>query len=185
ALEQLSHEDGVLGQFKRLFDRRRRWHLPRCRGTPRKSPVFFLGASADLARVIAGYDYRTKDKLKHVEGLPGDFAYLRVARIAPGRVLTRLAHEHVWVALQLMHLDRLSAAPPASKIWQAGDDEESLLYLPRADAPTLAALALLRPGSRTTTLYAWQPELVTQHAPAGASVRPIPQFLLERFGIKS
>ncbi|MDO8540446.1 MAG: hypothetical protein Q7S40_08385, partial [Opitutaceae bacterium] len=48
ALEQLSHEDGVLGQFKRLFDRRRRWHLPRCRGTPRKSPVFFLGASAEL-----------------------------------------------------------------------------------------------------------------------------------------
>jgi adenine-specific DNA-methyltransferase len=138
-----------------------------------------------LARVVEGYDYRTKDQSKHVDGLPSDFAYLRAVRIPPGRVLTRLAHEQVWVALQLMHLDRLAATPPICKIWQAGDDEESLVYLPRADAATLAALAQLPPGIRTTTLYAWQADLVAQHAPVGAIVRPIPQFLLERFGLKS
>ena len=138
-----------------------------------------------LASVIAGYDYRTKDKMKHVEGLPGDFAYLRAGRIPAGRVLTRLAHEQVWVALQLMHLDRLTALQPTGKIWQAGDDEECLVYLPRADASALVTLAQLPPGSRTTILYAWQADLVAQHAPAGAIVRPIPQFLLERFGLKS
>jgi adenine-specific DNA-methyltransferase len=138
-----------------------------------------------LARVIAGYDYRTKDKMKHVDSLAGDFAYLRAVRIPPGRVLTRFGHEQVWVALQLMHLNRLAATPPMGKIWRVGDDEESFVYLPRADVATLNALAELLSGSRKTTLYAWQADLVAQHTPSGTIVRPIPQFLLERFGLKS
>jgi adenine-specific DNA-methyltransferase len=138
-----------------------------------------------LARVIEGYDYRTKDKLKYVDGLGGDFAYMRAMRVPPGRVLTRLAHVHVWTALQLMHLDRLDASVPTGKLWQAGDDEEAIVYLPRADESTLSALGTMTPGSRTTTLYAWQSDLVSQHAPAGAVVRPIPQFLFDRFGLKS
>jgi adenine-specific DNA-methyltransferase len=138
-----------------------------------------------LARVIEGYDYRTKDQSKHVEGLGGNLAYLRAERIPPGRVLTRLAHTHVWTALQLMHLDRLDAVPPTGKLWQAGDDEEVVVYLPRADEATLTQLAKLTLGIRSTMLYAWQADLVAQHAPVGAVVRPIPQFLLERFGLKS
>jgi adenine-specific DNA-methyltransferase len=138
-----------------------------------------------LARVIEGYDYRTKDKLKHVDGLGGDFAYLRAVRIPPGRVITRLMHEQVWTALQLMHLDRLDASVPTGKLWQTGDDEEAIVYLPRADEAALVALGKMTPGSRTTTLYAWQADLVSQHAPAGAVVRPIPQFLFDRFGLKS
>ncbi len=138
-----------------------------------------------LAKVITGYDYRTKDKLKSVEGLSGNFSYLKAVRIPPGRVVTRLIHAQVWTALQLMHLDRFDVTPPAGRLWQAGDDEESLVYLPRADEATLTALAKLTPGSRTTTLYAWQADLVAQHAPTGAVVRPIPQFLIERFGLKS
>jgi hypothetical protein len=84
-----------------------------------------------------------------------------------------------------MHLDRLDGVPPTGKLWQAGDDEEVIVYLPRADEATLNLLAKLTLGIRATTLYAWQAELVAQHAPVGAVVRPIPQFLLERFGIKT
>ena len=138
-----------------------------------------------LARVISGYDYRTKDKLKHVDGIAGDFAYLRTKRIARGRMLTRFAHEQVWISLQLLHLEHLNATSPSGKLWEAGDDENGLIYLPRADAASLAQLGLRALRSRHMTVYAWQAELVAQHVPVGVSVRPIPQFLLERFGQKT
>lgn len=138
-----------------------------------------------LARVISGYDYRTKDKLKQVDALPGDFVYLRTARIPAGRVVTRLRHHQVWLTLQLLHLDRLSTAEPTGSIWHAGGDEEALIYLPSSDATTLAALAAIRPATRQLLIYTWQPQLVKQHAPARCTVRPIPQFLLEHFGIIS
>ena len=60
-----------------------------------------------------------------------------------------------------------------------------VVYLPRADEAALTQLSKLTLGIRSTTLYAWQADLVAQHAPPGAVVRPIPQFLLERFGLKS
>lgn len=136
-----------------------------------------------LARVIAGYDYRTKDRIRHVEGLPGDFAYLKVVRIPPGRMLTRLQHSQTWIALQLLHLDRLSETPPAGKVWREGDEDNVLVYLPRSDAAALAELAQLPPGRLSTVVYAWQPDLVAQHAPATATIRPLPQFLMDRFGL--
>jgi Adenine specific DNA methylase Mod len=138
-----------------------------------------------LARVISGYDYRTKDKLKHVEGIPGDFVYLRTKRIPRGKVLTRLSHQHIWIALQMLHLEQLNPAHPTGTIWEAGSEENRLIYLPRVDAPTLAELdrkGLLTVGA---TIYAWQAELVAQHVSKAVSVRPVPQFLLERFGRKS
>jgi adenine-specific DNA-methyltransferase len=137
-----------------------------------------------LARVIAGYDYRTKDKLKHVDGIPGDFAYLRTKRLARGKVLTRLAHQQVWIALQLLHLEQLQAKAPSGKLWEAGDEESGFIYLPRADAETLSQLAARLRQGPVTAVYAWQAELVAQHLPSSVTVRPIPQFLLERFGQK-
>lgn len=137
-----------------------------------------------LARVISGYDYRTKDKLKRVDGITGDFAYLRTKRIPRGRVLTRFDHEQVWIALQLLHLEQLAAKPPAGKLWEAGDSDEGLIYLPQVNASVLELLGQRALRSTRTLVYAWQAELVAQHVPPGAQVRPIPQFLLERFSQK-
>jgi adenine-specific DNA-methyltransferase len=136
-----------------------------------------------LARVIGGYDYRTKDKIKHVDGLPGNFAYMKAVRIPPGRMLTRLQHSQTWIALQLLHFDRFSAAPAAGKVWRDGNEDDVLIYLPRSDAATLAELAQTAGGRRSTTVYAWQPALVAQHAPATAAIRPLPGFLMELFGL--
>jgi adenine-specific DNA-methyltransferase len=135
-----------------------------------------------LAKAVEGYEYRTKDKMKQVEGLGGNFAYLRTRRLEPGKVVRKLAHTQIWTALQLMHLDTLNLQPPTSHFWTAGDEEKLLIYLPKVDTAVLAALKkkkLVR-----ATVYSWQPELVAQHAGKTVSVRPIPQFLLERFGLK-
>ncbi|MCR6654337.1 MAG: site-specific DNA-methyltransferase [Opitutus sp.] len=138
-----------------------------------------------LARVISGYDYRTKDKLKHVEGVPGDFIYLRTKRIPRGKVLTRLSHGRIWTALQMLHCKQINPAQPAGGIWEAGSEEDRLIYLPKADAATLSELNGRRLHTAHATIYAWQPELVAQHVSKAVSVRPVPQCLLERFGQKS
>jgi len=134
-----------------------------------------------LAKAVDGYDYRTKDKMKHVDGLGGNFAYLRTHRLPPGKVVRRLAHGQVWTALQLMHLQTLEPATGEGLLWTAGDDDVLLAYLPKADTSALAALKKRK--LRNATVYSWQPELVAQHVGKKVAVRPIPKFLMERFGL--
>lgn len=127
-----------------------------------------------ITNVIQGYGT--------APGTGGSFAYLRTRRLEPGKVVRKVAHTQVWTALQLMHLDLLNPQPPTGHFWAAGDEEKLLIYLPKVDAAILAALKkkkLVR-----ATVYSWQPELVAQHAGKTVSVRPIPQFLLERFGLQ-
>lgn len=135
-----------------------------------------------LEKAAAGYDYRTKDKMKHVDGLGGSFAYLRTRRLPPGKVVRKLAHVQVWTALQLMHLDNLSPKSASGLLWMAGEEDALLIYLPKTDAAALTALKKRK--LRGAVVYSWQPELVAQHAGKTVSVRPIPQFLMERFGLK-
>jgi adenine-specific DNA-methyltransferase len=127
-----------------------------------------------LANVIQGYGT--------APGTGGSFAYLKTRRLEPGKVVRKLAHTQVWTALQLMHLDCLNPEPPSGHIWSAGNDAALLIYLPKVDAAALAALKQKK--LRQATVYSWQPELVAQHAGKSVSVRPIPQFLLERFGFR-
>lgn len=134
-----------------------------------------------LEKAVEGYDYRTKDKMKHVDGLGGNFAYLRPRRLPPGKVIRKLAHLQVWTALQLMHLEAISPETESGAVWIAGDDEAIIIYLPKTDAATLTALK--KHKLRRAIVYSWQPELVSQHVGKAISVRPIPQFLMERFGL--
>lgn len=127
-----------------------------------------------VRRVCEGYG--------EVEGLGGNFAYLRVRRLSRGKVVKKLAHEQVWIALQLMHLEGLVPEPPSGAVWEAGGEEKPLIYLPKADKATLVLLK--KKKLRRAVIYSWQSELVKQNTGKGVSVRPIPQFLMERFGIK-
>lgn len=135
-----------------------------------------------LAKAIDGYDYRTKDRIKHVDGLSGDFAYLRPRRLPHGKVVRRLAHTQVWTALQLMHLETVTPKAPSGSIWVVGDGDSVLIYLPKADGGTLAELK--KQNLKNATIYSWQPEMVAQHIGKAMKVLPIPQFLMERFGLK-
>ncbi len=126
-----------------------------------------------LRNVINGYG--------NAPGTGGSFAYLVTRRLPQGKVVRKIAHGQVWTALQLMHLETLDPRQPTGPLWIAGNDE-ALVYLPKADAATLAALK--KQKLRRAAVYSWQPELVSQHVGKAVSVRPIPQFLMERFGLK-
>ncbi len=134
-----------------------------------------------LTKAVEGYDYRTKDKLKHVDGLGGDFAYFTMQRIRPGRVLRKLEHTQIWIALQLIHADALDPRAQSGPLWVAGDCEEPLIYLPKTDRAALDGLKTQ--DLAHAVIYSWQPELVSQHLGAEVSVHPIPQHLMRKFGI--
>jgi adenine-specific DNA-methyltransferase len=116
-------------------------------------------------------------------GLGGGFAYLKMQRVEPGRLLRRLQHEQVWLALQLMHLDTVTLEAPTGTIWAAGNGKNRFIYLTQTNDRAWAALENALSDS-PATLYSWQPEQVKHQFPR-AAVRPIPQFLLERLGLRS
>ena len=136
-----------------------------------------------LSKAVNGYEYRTKDRLKQVDGLTGSFAYLRTTRLSQGRVVRELVDQQVWTALQLIHLDTISPKPSSPLLWIAGSEDARLIYLPKTNLATLNELK--KHNLRSAIVYSWAPELVSQHVGKAVSVRPIPQFLMDRFGLKS
>ncbi len=100
---------------------------------------------------------------------------------ASGKVIRKLAHIQVWTALQLMHLEAISPEAESGPVWIAGDDEAIIIYLPKTDAATLTAFEKTQIAPSRCLLMA--AELVSQHVGKAISVRPIPQFLMERFGL--
>jgi hypothetical protein len=84
----------------------------------------------------------------------------------------------------MMHLDTLTPEAPGGIVWTAGEGKRRLIYLTQTNDKTWAPLERAREGHRKGIIYTWQPELVKHHA-RSADVRPIPQFLMERLGIKS
>jgi adenine-specific DNA-methyltransferase len=128
-----------------------------------------------VRRVLGGY---TNAKGERVAGLGGGFAYLRTRRIAPYRLSTRIAHDEVWRALQLI-ADRPLTPWQGHGFQHDGD----LAYLADFRAASLAALRAWLGDSRGAgrTLYAWTPARIAELAPE-ADIAPIPDFLRARFG---
>lgn len=140
-----------------------------------------------LKRVIEGYEYSTPRGRKQVAGIPGDFLYARTRRIPTGKVVRRLGHEHVWLALQLMHETKVHFRE--SEIY-CGD---GVLYLPKVNATAIDKLQkeLSRrrnSGERAPIVYSWQPELLRQQLETSGDdlpdILPIPQTLVERFATR-
>lgn len=129
-----------------------------------------------VRRVIEGYG--------NAPGLGGDFAYLRCRRIAPGRLL-EIEHEQVWLALQMIHLERLQPYEPADFLI-AGDDEVKLVYVPRFSKALAARLRVALQDCAAAVVYSWQPETLRQHIRAGhVQHEAIPESLARRFGMKA
>lgn len=128
-----------------------------------------------VRRVLGGYINAKGEK---VQGLGGGFAYLRTRRIAPYRLSTRIAHDEVWRALQLI------AGHPLTP-WQGHgfQHDGALGYLADFRAASLAALRewLGDSAGAGRTLYSWTPQRIAALAPE-ADIAPIPDFLQARFG---
>jgi adenine-specific DNA-methyltransferase len=128
-----------------------------------------------VRRVLGGY---TNAKGEHVEGLGGGFAYLRTRRIAPYRLATRIDHDEVWRALQLI------ADRPLTPWQKHGFQADGTLgYLADFRAGSIKALQawLVDSAGAGHTLYAWNTARAAELAPA-ANLAPIPEFLQARFG---
>ena len=142
-----------------------------------------------VRRVIRGY---TNKKGEAVEGLGGDpstklrtgFAYLRTRRIPAEAVLSRIEHEQVWTALQLIHTETLQPYATGADMQTAVlPDDGMLAYCTKVNEDILAQLLDWTRGNGIVVVYSWQPAWLRQYLPnESITVEPIPAFLINRFG---
>lgn len=136
-----------------------------------------------VRRVAGGY---TPADGEPVPGLGGQFAYLRAHRLPRHKLAWKLAHQQVWTALQLMHFDELAPHPEVGALWihegvTAGKRVRICYVVKHADGIELKMEGLTALVGEAV-VYAWQPELLRQHAShPRLSIRPIPQTLMDRF----
>ena len=137
-----------------------------------------------VRRVVTGYG--TGDA--KVEGLRGDFAYLRCRRIPVGE-LTEIDHAQVWTALQLTHCPMLAHFDEDAKVLTArmGDDAGGvLIYVPHLTAKNTKALLKSVTEARSAIVYTWQPDLAALRLKneGNVEIQPVPESLARRFGVR-
>jgi adenine-specific DNA-methyltransferase len=133
-----------------------------------------------VRRVIAGYRNRDGES---VPGLGGDFAYLRCRRLPPER-LTRIQHEQVWLALQMIHRETVAPFKAGPYCW-SGDATSALMYVPRYREADIPAIRRQARQSGAVMLYSWEPSIFARHLKAkNIHLEPIPESLARRFGQK-
>ena len=133
-----------------------------------------------VANVISGYG--------GTPGTGGNFAYLRTRRIPMNRVVRRIDHPQVWMQLQLMHFAGWSDAEPVAsgRLFVRTAEDAVVAYLATLSEAVLKRTEKELAGRAEATLYTWQPEAVAAHFNRpGVTVLPIPQTLIDRFGLKS
>ena len=135
-----------------------------------------------IRRVIEG---QTTVKGAEVEGLSGNFAYLRCRKIAPSHLL-EIEHKQVWTALQLIHRPNLMPYKEAPFLVAEGGDDATLIYVPRFHKKILPKLRETVMRHAAVVIYSWQPGLLLQHLRADhVQHEAIPESLARRFGLKS
>ena len=134
-----------------------------------------------MRRVITGY---TKANGEAIEGLGGDFAYLRTRKI-PSSAILDIEHDQVWTALQLIH--RPTLRPYADQPFLIAEDEEgALIYVPSFEKELIPSLREAVNRHASVIVYSWQPGLLRQHLRSShVQHEAIPESLLRRFGLKS
>ena len=149
-------------------------------------------AQRRLRAAIEGYSFTKTQKGKtvsrSVDGLGGDFLYARTRRIPVEKVVRRIEHEQIWLALQLMHAPAVRPLDGCPSPQCLETPRGWLIYLPSLDADTRAWLEnTLQKLEGEIALYSWQIELARQFARQNNNIgfHPIPQTLVERFGAKS
>ncbi len=131
-----------------------------------------------VRRIISGYQNKKGDA---VEGLGGDFAYLRTRLLPRHRLDVQLEHDQVWHALQMLHDHPLTPWNDKSLGWSEEGDHV-LVYLADMRASTVAKVQQqLTDCQGDVVLYCWTPDRLAAMAP-GLEARPIPETLAERFG---
>lgn len=144
-------------------------------------------AKERLERAINGYSYKTKTGKKDVEGLGGDFAYLRARRIPVETIFKKIQHDQVWLALQLIHSETVTPYQKNSpfQIQETEKDEQDnlVIYLPKITDAVLDDVKKEIKKDKGAVIYSWQPGLLKDRlGKTSITYEAIPQFLVDRFG---
>ncbi|BCU07866.1 site-specific DNA-methyltransferase [Allochromatium tepidum] len=132
-----------------------------------------------VRRVMTGY---TNRKGEPVPGLGGRFAYLRARRLPAETVFRDIRHDQVWLALQLIHGDRLTPFDPATEIQRLDLGTTRLLYVTAINDTTPVAVQAALDGAAQVIIHAWQSALLRQHLNDPRLIfEPIPAALINRF----
>lgn len=127
--------------------------------------------------VIEGY--------RNTPGTGGEFAYLRTRRISAENIFSKIQHNQIWTALQLVHDVGVVAYQEKARIQVAeieSDEETLLLYVPKI---TDAAVNDIREATKKkeAIIYSWQPALLRERMTSKRlTFEQIPQYLVDRFG---
>lgn len=139
-----------------------------------------------LRAAIEGYSYRTPKGTITVDGLGGEFAYMRANRVARATLSIDIRHDQIWFTLQQMHANAVSPFQHGKPIQLLEGDEtgHDILYVPQLNQTAMDALrtrfdATLKP----CIVYSWQPGLIRQRFNnSHMKIEKIPDYLIERFG---
>lgn len=139
-----------------------------------------------LRAATSGYSYRTPKSSSFVEGLGGEFAYMRCNRISRETLAIDIRHDQIWYALQQMHANSVAPFDADSSIQILHGDEigHDIIYIPQLNE---AALSFLRVRTAATfkpvVIYSWQPGVIRQRFPQShIKFEKIPDYLIQRFG---
>ncbi|WP_304526151.1 site-specific DNA-methyltransferase [Halomonas sp. I5-271120] len=131
-----------------------------------------------VRRIMGGY---TNAKGEDVEGLGGSFAYLRSRQVPMHRLPTKIAHDEVWHALQLLH--GASLQPWIDSGFQATEAHDGwVAYLADQKAASIERLETWLEKAKPIRgrVYSWSPERFETQAPLLDWPR-IPDALQARF----
>lgn len=131
-----------------------------------------------VKRVIQGYG--------NVDGMGGNFAYMRANRVKSESLMIDIKHDQIWYALQQMHANVINPFDETSfmQLLEGSDTSATILYLPNISDEVITALdELINKSLKPHIIYSWQPGLIAQHINASyVQLEKIPNYLIERFG---
>lgn len=131
-----------------------------------------------VRRIMGGY---TNTKGEVIEGLGGSFSYLRTRQVPLHRLPTKIAHDEVWHALQLLHEAPLQ--PWIGSGFQAIETHDGwVAYLADQKAASIERLKTWLDNTKPIRgrVYSWSPERFEAQAPLLDWPR-IPDALQARF----
>lgn len=139
-----------------------------------------------LKAAIDGYSYRTPRGSISVEGLGGEFAYMRCNRVPRATLAIDIRHDQIWLALQLIHTNSVSPFVDAASMQTLEGDENGfdIFYIPTLSVDVVDALRVRVESSlKPCLVYSWQPGVISQRFNEGhIKFDKIPDFLINRFG---
>jgi adenine-specific DNA-methyltransferase len=139
-----------------------------------------------LQAAITGYSFRTPKDISIVDGLGGEFAYMRCNRISRETLAIDIQHDQIWYALQQMHANSIAPfdADSPVQILQGDETGHDIIYIPRLNEASLSVLRERTASKfRPVVIYSWQTGVIRQRFPQShIKFEKIPDYLIQRFG---